>query len=129
MKNKKINIMVIIALLLVVSFFASGNDPVQQEKLSSNNVQMTVDNNNEEQPTDKEVNSQSSTEKAVELNLPDESENRDIEKDQYSTDPVPEGKPKPVEWQETNIIEEKESHVILSVNCSTILDNIENLDP
>lgn len=48
-------------------------------------------------------------------------------KDKYLTDPVPEGKPIPVEPQDVQISSVKKS-CMLSVNCSTINSNIEWLD-
>ncbi len=48
-------------------------------------------------------------------------------KDKYMTDPVPEGKPVPVEPQDA-VISDKELTCTLSVRCDTILKNIEWLD-
>ena len=48
-------------------------------------------------------------------------------KDQYSTDPVPEGRPIPVE-PENVVITDKELTCTLSVRCDTILQNIGWLD-
>ncbi len=48
-------------------------------------------------------------------------------KDQYRTDPVPEGKPVPVE-AENAVITDKELTCTLSVRCDTILQNIGWLD-
>ena len=49
-------------------------------------------------------------------------------KDQYLTDPVPEGKPLPVEPQDVEFSEVTHT-CTLSVRCDTILDNIAWLDP
>jgi hypothetical protein len=49
-------------------------------------------------------------------------------KDQYLTDPVPEGKPLPIEPQNTKI-SDKQMTVTLSVSCLTILNNMKLLDP
>lgn len=49
-------------------------------------------------------------------------------KDKYLTDPVPEGKPIPVEPQES-VISDVEYTCVLSVRCDTILDNLDWLDP
>lgn len=46
-----------------------------------------------------------------------------------TTDPVPEGKPLPVEWQNVNIDEDTIYHCTLSVECKTILDHIDLLNP
>lgn len=49
------------------------------------------------------------------------------EKDQYLTDPVPEGKPMPVEPE--NQQKGKAITVTFSIECSTILNNLDMLDP
>ena len=54
--------------------------------------------------------------------------NPDTGKDQYLTDPVPEGKPIPIEPQDT-VITSNAMTCTLSVRCDTILDNITWLDP
>lgn len=46
------------------------------------------------------------------------------EKDKYLTDPVPEGKPEPVEWQDITINKENTLTATLSVTCKTILNNM-----
>ena len=50
-------------------------------------------------------------------------------KDKYNTDPVPEGKPKPVEPEEQEVQKEKKYTCTFSIECSTILNNLEQLDP
>ena len=49
-------------------------------------------------------------------------------KDKYLTDPVPEGKPAPVEPEDVEIGDE-EWTCTLSVSCATILDNMNLCDP
>lgn len=52
----------------------------------------------------------------------------DKEPDRYQTDPVPEGRPEPVEPEDVEISEE--SHTCtLSISCETILNNMDRLDP
>lgn len=51
------------------------------------------------------------------------------EKDEYLTDPVPEGKPMPVEPEEQEIDKKKTYTCTISIECATILNNLENLDP
>ncbi|WP_068776127.1 DUF4430 domain-containing protein [Paenibacillus sp. FJAT-26967] len=46
-------------------------------------------------------------------------------KDKYLTDPVPEGKPKPVEWQDIKVNKNKSLTVTLSVSAKTILNNMD----
>lgn len=48
--------------------------------------------------------------------------------DRYHTDPVPEGKPAPVEPEDAQVTENTWTCTI-SISCATILDNLEDLDP
>ena len=50
------------------------------------------------------------------------------EKDQYQTDPVPEGKPMPVEPENQQINNQKAYTCTFSIECSTILNNLKYLD-
>ena len=50
------------------------------------------------------------------------------EKDKYLTDPVPEGKPKPVEPEDTEVNKKKAYTCTFSIECSTILNNLDMLD-
>ena len=50
-------------------------------------------------------------------------------KDQYLTDPVPEGKPKPVEPENQDVDKGKAYTCTFSIECSTILNNLDMLDP
>ena len=52
-----------------------------------------------------------------------------IDQDKYLTDPVPEGKPLPVEPENQEINKDKAYTCTFSIECSTILNNLENLDP
>lgn len=49
-------------------------------------------------------------------------------KDKYQTDPVPEGKPRPVEPQDVEITDEQHT-CTLSIRCDTILGHMDWLDP
>ncbi len=50
-------------------------------------------------------------------------------KDKYNTDPVPEGKPMPVEPENQEVSTAKTYTCTFSIECSTILNNLEDLDP
>ena len=50
-------------------------------------------------------------------------------KDKFNTDPVPEGKPKPVEPEDTEVNKGKTCTCTFSIECSTILNNLDMLDP
>lgn len=49
-------------------------------------------------------------------------------KDKYLTDPVPNGKPKPVEPQKTVISKTKKGTATLSIKCDTILKNLDKFN-
>ena len=51
------------------------------------------------------------------------------EKDRYQTDPVPDGKPKPVEPENNETDTTKTYTCIFSIECTAILNNLENLNP
>ena len=51
------------------------------------------------------------------------------EKDQYLTDPVPVGKPMPVEPENQDVNKGKSYTCTFSIECSTILNNLSDLDP
>ena len=50
-------------------------------------------------------------------------------KDKYLTDPIPEGKPKPVEPEDQEVDKGKIYTCTFSIECSTILNNLDMLDP
>ena len=50
-------------------------------------------------------------------------------KDKYETDPVPEGKPLPVEPEDQEVDKKKSYTCTFSIECSTILNNLKDLDP
>ena len=50
-------------------------------------------------------------------------------KDKYLTDPIPEGKPKPVEPEDQDVDKGKTYTCTFSIECSTILNNLDMLDP
>ncbi|NLZ28170.1 MAG: DUF4430 domain-containing protein [Firmicutes bacterium] len=49
-------------------------------------------------------------------------------KDKYLTDPVPVGKPKPVEPEDVLVDKKREYIATLSIHCDTILDNMEKFN-
>ena len=51
------------------------------------------------------------------------------DQDKYKTDPVPEGKPMPVEPEDQEIDKKKSYTCTFSIECSTILNNLADLDP
>ena len=57
------------------------------------------------------------------------SDGKSTEKDKYKTDPVPEGKPMPVEPEDQKIDKQKTYTCTFSIECSTILNHLEDLNP
>ena len=57
------------------------------------------------------------------------SDGQNKEKDQYETDPVPQGKPLPVEPENQEVDKQKAYTCTFSIECSTILNNLADLDP
>ena len=51
------------------------------------------------------------------------------EQDKYKTDPVPEGKPLPVEPEDQEVDKKKTYTCTFSIECSTILNNLKDLNP
>ena len=51
------------------------------------------------------------------------------DQDKYKTDPVPEGKPLPVEPEDQQVDKKKSYTCTFSIECSTILNNLADLDP
>ncbi len=65
------------------------------------------------------------------LSKPGQSDNKvqNGGKDKYNTDPVPEGKPQPVEPEDQDVDKGKTYTCTFSIECSTILNNLNQLDP
>ena len=57
------------------------------------------------------------------------SDGKETGQDDYKTDPVPEGKPLPVEPEDQEIDKRKKYACTFSIECSTILNNLSSLDP
>lgn len=57
------------------------------------------------------------------------SDGQSTEQDQYKTDPVPIGKPLPVEPENQKVDSSKTYTATISIECSTILNNLSDLDP
>jgi len=67
----------------------------------------------------------SQPEKTPEPSKPEEEGSQD----KYHTDPIPEGKPKPVEPEDQEVDAGSSLSCTFSIECSTILNNLDKLDP
>ena len=98
------------------------------------------DRKNSEDKKNSKDNSQNSNSSAVEKSEKSEQSSNSSSKpnkkndvqpttqDKYKTDPVPSGKPKPVEPEEQET-KDTNLYCTFTITCSTILDNIDDLDP
>lgn len=77
----------------------------------------------EDNASEEKINADSD---AQESNSDNSASSENGKKDKYLTDPIPSGKPKPVEPQEQEI-EDNTLYCTLSISCATILDNMQNL--
>lgn len=50
------------------------------------------------------------------------------DKDKFQTDPVPSGKPLPVDQEDQKVDNDEEFYVTISIDCLTILQNMDNLE-
>jgi hypothetical protein len=90
------------------------------ENMANNNVDSDL-NNSDEKNIASQVESSSIVHGYTETNP-------DVALDQYKTEPVPEGEPLPVEWDDMKIEKDKELKCTLSVDCSNVLNNLDNLN-
>ena len=125
MKKNKIIAGIILAIVLAIIFWYGGDSPglhgwTVKENETMNIASEQVDIEEEEKsPEIKQIDS----EREPESN----NEEKATYKDQYKTDPVPQGKPSPIEPEDA-VITDKTHTCILYVRCDTILNNINWLD-
>ncbi len=97
----------------------SGNNPSNE----ANNLDATVEN---EDGTNKKDDYLADTKESGNRVY---SDGNASDQDKYKTDPVPEGKPLPVEPENQEINNKKTYTCTFSIECSTILNNLKDLDP
>ena len=128
MKNKKILIYALIAVVVIavlaVAFFAGGDMP--EENQPTPPVQSTVTPTPE---PDEVIQNEGSAEQGdIDWS---ESQGMEIDpetgKDEYGTDPVPEGMPAPVNPDEV-VESDVQYSCTISISCATLLDNMDLLD-
>jgi len=121
MKNKIIA-GVIIAAVLVFAFVWGGNAPATGEIPASDEPLNITE---KEVPPSAETVTEEQTKE--EIPVPEMVIIPETGKDEYQTDPVPDGRPLPVEPQDA-VISDKEYTCTLSIRCDTILENMSYLD-
>lgn len=141
---------VIITALLAFIFWYGGNAPTMRgwspnpdknDTIAQNNKSAEYENNSAEKSTDNisDIDKGVSDDNEQTISTIEDNENEKYSKengmlidestgkDKYGTDPIPVGKPIPVE-PENAVITKKELACTLSIRCNTILDNIGSLD-
>lgn len=152
--QRKILIAVVIAAVLVAAFFLGGSprgwqaDSLQSSAASSlepesdrsesTAVQTDPSQNDGKSPqqdnadvpqAENNAKTDADTEKQTQSQTPPQSAaTSEGEKDAYQTDPVPEGKPEPVEPQDTTV-EAAAYTCTLSISCAAILDHMDQCNP
>ena len=100
------------------------DDTKQEENTSSaESNKDTTPNNNQTNKTDDYLSDVKESDDRI------YSDGQNKEKDKYETDPVPEGKPMPVEPEDQEVNKKKSYTCTFSIECSTILNNLKDLDP
>lgn len=144
-------VLVIVGILAAAFFLAPGGEknPVVGSEASSGNISQssTTELENSQTPSETEITPDSSedttsaektstiTSAPSETQKPDDTTSSNppknettSSKDQYQTDPVPEGKPKPQEPEDVTVDNSKKLTCTLSIRCDTILDNMAKLE-
>lgn len=116
MNKNKFFTAIIIILILALSFWYGGDAPGLRGLTTQKEDKINIEQSENISREDKEYSIQN----GMTIDL-------ETGKDIYLTDPVPSGKPVPMEPQNV-IISDKEYICTLEVRCDTILENIEWLD-
>jgi hypothetical protein len=139
MKNKKWLVAILIICVFTTAFAYVENHNKSKVKVVSNNAKTSIKTkltSTNIKNTQNKVNAQNkisvkkkaATQKSIVPKPVKKTYASKGKKDKYLTDPVPEGKPKPVEWQNAKVDENKKLICTLSITCKTILDNMDKFD-
>lgn len=141
--NKKASLLLGAAFLICILstlFFWNGANDSKRGRVEADPRSVSQEESTEQEENAFEKSDQEKVSVPEEKNLTPSSEqefpgaaavqeiNPKAGKDQYGTDPVPEGKPAPVEPENT-VVSDQKSTCTLSVRCDSILSNLDKLDP
>lgn len=108
---------------------SAGSTALDESKQESSSSSPTADTPSSALSSDKPASSESGTNTSSQA--PSSTPGMEIDpetgKDKYQTDPVPEGKPTPVEPEDVTVDESKKLTCTLSIRCDTILNNMDML--
>lgn len=136
MKNKKILIYALIAVVVIAvlaaAFLAGGDAPdITQTTPPAQSTPVPPSEAPEESTPPVENTPVPTPEQTGDVDW-SESQGMEIDpetgKDEYGTDPVPEGMPAPVEPEDA-VTGDTEYTCTISISCATLLDNLDVLDP
>ncbi|GKX28013.1 hypothetical protein SH1V18_04930 [Vallitalea longa] len=109
------------------------DDDIKQESVQPEEKQHVPDIEQKDKPTNDTEPTDDVEKVSKESTINDDTdsvptETKDNEQDEYLTDPVPEGKPQPLEPQEADVNESKSFELELAVRCDILLSNMNLLD-
>lgn len=90
----------------------------KNEKISKQKVVITV-------PKNEDLRQKDETKKDDDRKI---SDGTATDQDNFQTDPVPSGKPLPVDPDDQKVDDDEEFYVTISIDCLTVLQNMENLE-
>lgn len=107
-------------------FYIVGNRIGANIAINNEEDKEKVENNNKEEPQKYLTDGITSDNKSKEKYASTAGDRAELgqgsdNKDKYETDPTPEGKPGPIEWQESTIDKGKVKKATLSIRCDTLL--------
>ncbi len=109
----------------------------EDEESDLNQEDKTIENNSEvneedvaaaSEETDTSNNSESKSTLNNDTSQDTLKSDTNVEPDNFNQEPVLDGKPLPVEWQDVKVEKDKQLKCTLSVTCDTVLDNLDKLN-
>lgn len=133
--KKKTGIFVVVALVVILSvaFLSQSNSHPLEQPNKVKTTQSAIQVKEEQtslaavQTTQNQMTTSAGAVETANKTTSVEGDKKPLDK--YLTEPIPEGKPTPVEPQQTQVDKKKVYSCTLSVSCGTILNNMKNLDP
>ncbi|MCL2134320.1 MAG: DUF4430 domain-containing protein [Candidatus Bathyarchaeota archaeon] len=130
-KQTKIYLAAVCIIIVLAAIFILQPGPKKDNtdalSTNNNNNPPTMDNNTPDGSLDAQVNSDNSFSSSNSQSS-SSSSSSSSGKDKYETDPVPEGKPKPVEPEDVTVDNNKKYTATISIRCDTILDNMDTFN-
>lgn len=126
--KKKILIPILLILLLCATFFWGEKDLSENQVAENAITEQTPQPSTSPDKTQAPVESEKTPAVTATPDVKPQKTAAENNVDKYKTQPVPEDKPKPVEWQDTTVNKEKKLQCTISVSAKTILNNIKDFN-